>query len=112
MVVLNWIIVIMIEIIGNGLLALMIIYERFVEDPQKRTVNNQLISHLCGWLIINNIIGAPIVMYGIRASDIGKSYSNSFEWENHIATLWWEYMATRMGGGVGLAISREGLCEA
>ena len=78
MVVLNWIIVIMIEIIGNGLLALMIIYERFVEDPQKRTVNNQLISHLCGWLIINNIIGAPIVMYGIRASDIGKSYSSSF----------------------------------
>ena len=74
MVVLNLIIVLMIETIGNGLLALLIIYERFIEDPQKRTVNNQLISHLCGWLIINNLIGAPIVMYGIRVSGVGKSF--------------------------------------
>ena len=78
LVILNWLIILIIETIGNGLLALMIIYERYIEDPQKRTVNNQLISHLCGWLIINNIIGAPIVMYGIRSVDIGKPYFISF----------------------------------
>ena len=61
-----------IEIIGNGLLLLVIIYEKFVQDPKKRTVINQLISQLCGWLILHNLIGAPLLTNAIIKNDVGK----------------------------------------
>ena len=61
-----------IEVIGNGLLFLVIIYEKFVQDPKKRTVINQLISQLCGWLILHNLIGAPLLTNAIIKNDVGK----------------------------------------
>ena len=55
------IIAIVVEIVGNGLLILVLVYEKFTMDPQKRTIINQLVSHVCLWLLLHNIIGIPIL---------------------------------------------------
>ena len=55
------IIALVIELVGNGLLILVLVYEKFTMDPQKRTIINQLVSHVCLWLLIHNIIGIPIL---------------------------------------------------
>jgi hypothetical protein len=52
-----------IEIIGNGSLFTIIIYERFGMDPQKRTVINQLLSQCCWTIMIFNITSFPIVTF-------------------------------------------------
>ena len=57
----------LIEVFGNGLLILMIITEKFLMDPQKRTVINQLITHLNYVYLLNNLIAAPILTYIIIA---------------------------------------------
>jgi hypothetical protein len=43
-----------VEVIGNGLLAIIIMYEKFGMDPQKRTTINQLLSKVCWMLIMTN----------------------------------------------------------
>ena len=61
-----------IEIVGNGLLVLVIIYEKFTMDPQKRTVINQLVTIACFFFLIQNIFGVPIMTYIIIVKDAGK----------------------------------------
>jgi hypothetical protein len=51
-----------VEIIGNGLLVVIIMYEKFGMDPQKRTTINQLLSKVCGMLIMTNLIIFPFVV--------------------------------------------------
>jgi hypothetical protein len=51
-----------IEVIGNGLLAIIIMYEKFGMDPQKRTAINQLLSKVCWMLIMTNLTIFPFVM--------------------------------------------------
>ena len=63
---------IVIEIIGNGLLVLVIVYEKFTMDPQKRTVINQLVTIACFFFLIQNIFGVPIMTYIIIVKDAGK----------------------------------------
>ena len=63
----------LIEIVGNAMLAIMIIYEKFVANPNKRIVNNQLMSHLCGILIVENIIGLGTATYIFEFGNLGKS---------------------------------------
>ena len=60
-----------IEIVGNGLLTLMIIHEKFCMDPKKRTSINQLMTYMCIWLILHNLIGAPLMTYSIYVKDTG-----------------------------------------
>jgi hypothetical protein len=48
-----------VEVIGNGLLAVIIMYEKFGMDPQKRTTINQLMSKVCWMLIIRNLTIVP-----------------------------------------------------
>ena len=62
----------LIEILGNGLLTLMIIYEKFCMDPKKRTAINQLMTYMCIWLILHNLVGAPLMTYSIYVKDTGK----------------------------------------
>ena len=50
-----------IEVFGNGLLILMIITEKYLMDPQKRTVINQLITHLNYVYLLNNLVAAPML---------------------------------------------------
>ena len=61
-----------IEIIGNAMLAIMIVYEKFVANPNKRIVNNQLISQLCGILIIENIVSVGTVTYIFEFGNLGE----------------------------------------
>ena len=44
------------EVFGNGMLLVIILYERFAMDPQKRFVNNMLLSCLCLTAILANVI--------------------------------------------------------
>ena len=62
---------IIIEIVGNGLLILVIVYEKFTMDPQKRTVINQLVTIACFFFLIQNIFGVPIMTYIIIVKDAG-----------------------------------------
>ena len=62
----------LIEVFGNGLLILMIITEKFLMDPQKRTVINQLITHLNYHYLLNNLVAAPLLTYIITHNKIGK----------------------------------------
>ena len=60
------------ELIGNGLLSLIIVYEKCTMDPQKRTIINQLVSHACLWLMFYNLVGISITTYVIIVNDAGK----------------------------------------
>ena len=62
-----------IEIVGNGLLTLMIIHEKVCMDPKKRTAINQLMTYMCVWLILHNLVGAPLMTYSIYVKDTGKN---------------------------------------
>ena len=61
-----------IETLGNGLLILMIINEKYLMDPQKRTAINQIATHMNYQYILNNIIGAPLLTLTIIYNDIGN----------------------------------------
>ena len=61
-----------VEIFGNGNLLIMMIYERFAMDPQKRTVNNQLVFNLCLSNLIQNLISCPLFTYRLLVSPLGK----------------------------------------
>ena len=54
-----------IEIIGNGFLFIIIFYEKYGMDPQKRTVNNQLLSALCKILIVCNTVFVPFISFRV-----------------------------------------------
>ena len=69
------IIICIVEIIGNGNLIIMMVYERYAMDPQKRTVNNQLISYLCFVGIIQNLVCCPIISHRMLISPLGKSFN-------------------------------------
>ena len=62
-----------IEVFGNGLLILMIITEKYLMDPQKRTVINQLITHLNYVYLLNNLVAAPLLTYIIIHNKIGNA---------------------------------------
>ena len=61
-----------IQLIGNGFLSLIIVYEKCTMDAQKRTIINQLVSHACLWLIFYNLVGISITTYIIIVNDAGK----------------------------------------
>ena len=62
----------LIEVFGNGLLILMIITEKYLMDPQKRTVINQLITHLNYVYLLHNLVAAPMLTYIIIAGAYHK----------------------------------------
>jgi hypothetical protein len=51
-----------VEVIGNGLLVVIIMYEKFGMDPQKRTTINQLLSKVCWMLIMRNMTNFPFLV--------------------------------------------------
>ena len=66
-IIVSCVINLLIEFFGNGLLILMIITEKYLMDPQKRTVINQLITHLNYVYLLNNLVAAPMLTYIIIA---------------------------------------------
>ena len=80
----------LIETIGNGSFLIIIIYEKYCMDPQKRTVNNQLLSALCKISILCNSVIFPIIslrvtfnvplgMYPLRKSRDNYSFFTKVE---------------------------------
>jgi hypothetical protein len=65
-----------VEVIGNGLLAIVIMYEKFGMDPQKRTTINQLVSKVCWILIMTNLAIFPFMvvrtLFGPQSELIGS----------------------------------------
>jgi uncharacterized membrane protein YobD (UPF0266 family) len=65
-----------VEIIGNGLLVVIIMYEKFGMDPQKRTTINQLLSKICGMLIMTNLTIFPVMvirtLFGPQSELVGS----------------------------------------
>ena len=74
--ILNMIFFIVFQALANFLLFCMIYFERNGMDVQKRTVTNQLLSSVCGSLMIFNILFLPFI-YLNRVMDIGKSIHKS-----------------------------------
>ena len=66
------------EVFGNGMLIVMILYERFAMDPQKRFVNNMLLSCLCLTAILANVIPLSGMTYCVLFDRMGKLFSNYF----------------------------------
>ena len=66
-------ITVIVQIFGNGNLLVMMIYEKCGMDPQKRTVNNQLIFNLCISNLVQNLISCHLVTYRFLVSPLGKN---------------------------------------
>ena len=60
------------EVFGNGMLLVIILYERFAMDPQKRFVNNMLLSCLCLTAILANVIPISGMTYDMLYDRMGK----------------------------------------
>ena len=70
MLVVTVIIFLLVETVGNFLLFCMIIYEKYGMDSQKRTVTNQLLSTICGNIIVFNCVFmtiATINIFGLQS---------------------------------------------
>ena len=69
---------ILIEVIGNGSLLTMIIYEKYGMDIKKRTVNNQLLSSLCKGSVFCNVLEYPFIWARVSFSvSLGMSHNKS-----------------------------------
>ena len=72
---------ILIEVIGNGSLLTMIIYEKHGMDIKKRTVNNQLLSSLCKGSVFCNVLIYPFlwarVSFGVSLGMFHKNKSQT-----------------------------------
>ena len=60
------IMLVLVEIVGNFLLFCVMTYEKFGMDSQKRSVTNQLLSSICGMIIL-----AILVLPTLRTINIG-----------------------------------------
>ena len=72
---------VLIEVIGNGSLLTMIIYEKHGMDIKKRTVNNQLLSSLCKGSVFCNVLIYPFlwprVFFGVSLGMFHKNKSQT-----------------------------------
>ena len=67
------------EFFGNGMLFIIIIYERFAMDPQKRFIDNILLSHFCFNSIIQNVIASTYMTYQLIFGTPGSLSKSYFE---------------------------------
>ena len=71
---------ILIEVIGNGSLLTMIIYEKYGMDIKKRTVNNQLLSSLCKGSVFCNVSIYPFLWARVSFSiSLGMFHDKSIK---------------------------------
>ena len=65
------------EVVSNGLLYGIFIYEKYGVDSQRRIMTNMLLSQICIACIFLNILAHPFWLYGIGLSPNGIGYSLS-----------------------------------
>jgi hypothetical protein len=63
--------VLLIEVLGNGLLIGIVLFEKYSGDPQKRTAKNQLISHIMYGFMVLNILALPLLAGRVLFGPIG-----------------------------------------
>ena len=63
---------VMLEIIGNGLLYCIIVYETCEIQSLKQMINNRLLSSICGMTIPFNTLIMPVFFYSIVIEPVGK----------------------------------------
>ena len=65
---------ILLEIVSNGLLYGIFIYEKYGIDSQRRTMTNMFFSQICIACILLNILAYPFYLYGLYFSPNGIGY--------------------------------------
>ena len=68
---------IFLEVVSNGLLYGIFIYEKYGVDSQRRTMTNMFLSQICIACIFLNILAHPFWLYGIYLSPNGIGYNLS-----------------------------------
>ena len=66
------ILAILVLVVGNFLLSAIYLYEKFGQDPKKRTISNILISHLCIIIICYNLSGGPLMTIALAFGPLGN----------------------------------------
>ena len=64
------------EIVGNALLFLLAVFEKYGMDSKKRTIVNQLVSSICFMTILDNVIFMPIFVVRLAYTPIGMNYKH------------------------------------
>ena len=67
----------LLEVVSNGLLYGIFIYEKYGVDSQRRTMTNMFLSQICIACIFLNILAHPFWLYGIYLSPNGIGYNLS-----------------------------------
>ena len=73
-VFINIIFGILLEVVSNGLLYGIFIYEKYGVDSQRRTMTNMFFSQICIACILLNILAYPFYLYGLYLSPNGIGY--------------------------------------
>ena len=87
---------ILLEIVSNGLLYGIFIYEKYGIDSQRRTMTNMFLSQICIACIFLNILAHPFWLYGMFLSPDGIGYPLS---------LWTIYMMGSLYCFIGFCMS-------
>ena len=69
------VILIILELLGNGFLYGIFVYEKFGIDTKRRTMINMLVSQVCLAHIFKNIFAIPFWIYGFFVSPDGILYA-------------------------------------
>ena len=67
---------ILIQVVGNFLLSAIYLYEKFGQDPKKRTISNILISHMCLIVISYNLSGLPLLTVALAFGPLGNHFKS------------------------------------
>ena len=61
------------ETLGNTLLYLLAVFEKYGMDLKKRTVVNQLVRSICIITILDNLICMPIIVARMTGTPLGRT---------------------------------------
>ena len=70
--VLTVVMFVLLQTLGNFLLAAMIAFEKYGMDPQKRTAINQIVSFCCYTLLFGNVATAPFAVWRYTIGKLGN----------------------------------------
>ena len=87
---------ILLEVVSNGLLYGIFIYEKYGVDSQRRTMTNMFLSQICIACIFLNILAHPFGLYGMFLSPDGIGY---------LLAVWTGFLVRSLYGFIGLCMS-------
>ena len=90
---------ILLEVVSNGFLYGIFIYEKYGIDSQRRTMTNMFLSQICIACIFLNILVHPILLYGMLLSPdgmIGIGYP---------LAVWTRFLMRSLYGFIGFCMS-------